>query len=98
MRRSPRLSRLSHQPGEVGSHQLHFTASSRHSLNSYERSSQSTTPSTILDESGQSVPPSFDNFVEDPLPSGQLESAHLRVREVQERTGMPKHLYGKKYN
>ncbi len=89
MRRSPRLSSRRQQVtsglGAIDSHQLHSASVST-------AGSRSATPSTILDESGQAVPPSF---MEDPMPSVSPISARLTVREVQERSNVPKRLYGK---
>lgn len=99
IRRSPRLSsRYSHQPHQTGvgggggglTHQLHSTAT---------RSSRSTTPSTVLNESGQTVPPSFDSTIGEPpaRPFMSTVSARLRLTEVQDRPDMPQHLYGEMF-
>ncbi len=96
IRRSPRLSnRLSrNQTSTEASHPLRYTVSSRASLNSYtERvySSRCSTPDTILNESGQSVPPSFeDGDFDNPPADSSLGST--------EGGGILKNLYGKGEN
>lgn len=61
VRRSPRLSRRLTQLGDSNSHQLHIT--SRQSLSGYtsRRRPRSGSPSTVLNESGQDVPISFED-------------------------------------
>lgn len=82
VRRSPRLSS---RPPVDPSHSLHrYVVSSRPSLSSYNppprtRRSISHSPVNILNESGQSVPPSFETG----------DQVTLRNQE-----GLPEHLYG----
>lgn len=100
-----RLSRGLSSGSDVSSSSHHlYTAMTRDSLGSYHRDySRSATPSTILDESGQSVPPSFDEFEEDDehvnlhikVPPKNVLSSRLTVKEVVDREGMPRHLYGR---
>jgi len=76
VRRSPRLSQRfgGSRPGD-GAHPLvtiSYTATSRSSLGSYSKAQRDRDTSSILNESGQSVPPSFDQDGEDP----DLSSAH----------------------
>lgn len=84
-RRSPRLSqRYSSQPPETTS--SHPLVESRRSLRPFA----SVEPANILDESGQSVPPSFyGDEPEDPVKEadGPLHSHILQH-------GLPEHLYG----
>ena len=87
------------EPVGSGLHHL-YRSTTRDSLNSgYSRSA---TPSTILDESGQSVPPSFDGSDVDEdenmnliISSENISSSRKVVREVPpDKQGMPYHLYG----
>lgn len=92
VRRSPRLSsRPPTGPSNQNSHQLHYVVSSRPTLNSYRprqhSTSRSISPSTILDESGQSVPVTFENTEEVTVSRTTVGSSP--------REDMPRHLYGK---
>lgn len=100
-RRSPRLSsRLSGGPSvSSGLSSSRYMINPRESMNNDYRSEysrSSATPSTILDESGQSVPPSFDGSdgEYDPVnitinPSRNAESARVVMREISDKPGMP---------
>ena len=81
VRRSPRLSQRFSQPPEITS--SHPLVESRRSL----RSTASAGPVNILDESGQSVPPSF--YGDEPE-----ELARKRTTVDISQRGLPEHLYG----
>ena len=85
VRRSPRLSQRYSQPPELTS--SHPLVESRRSL----RSTASVGPPSILNESGQSVPPSFyDNESEDHMQTVTEDT----LRSYTSQQGLPKHLYG----
>ena len=85
IRRSPRLSQRYSQPPESTS--LHPLVESRRSL----RSTASVGPTNILDESGQSVPPSFYG---DELEERIQKNVHDPSNSYISRQGLPEHLYG----
>ena len=84
-RRSPRLSqRYSSQPPEMTS--SHPLVQSRRCL----RPSASVEPASILDESGQSVPPCFYGD----MPEQPIKEADGPLHSHTLQHGLPEHLYG----
>ena len=106
VRRSPRLSARYSSGTGLGSFPLTsvtYSATSRPSLSGYTKDYQDTTVS-VLNESGQSVPPSFDEdegFAPTGLsPGGEISfqpgyiSAATAQVEVAGDSDLPEHLYG----
>lgn len=106
VRRSPRLSSRYLRSREIGEPGLTpfplasvaYTATSRQSLGSYKALDEQTV-NNILDESGQSVPPSFEedeDFQSTGADLGAATAQHYGTppEERETESGMPQHLYG----